>query len=200
MNSPSSVEAAVEGFLNRIDARKRWSLSLSTAVVPESNPFKRTDRKRVRIGNVPFQLNPDARESSGVGYLVTTGVSFSPTVADDLRGVFAASSAAKLYKQPNWNDVSVQGEIGLARLFDKGTASGGLRLGRRWLAADPYSREIGPWMRGRLRLSPRSRLEMNLSASNRDHDQQKAQDGWRLSAKTLMDIYASCANIHRDEP
>ena len=43
---PSSVETAVEGFLNRIDARKRWSLSLSTAVVPESNPVKRTAREQ----------------------------------------------------------------------------------------------------------------------------------------------------------
>ena len=177
---PSSVETAVEGFLDSIDARRRWSLSLSTAVVPESNPVKRTDRKRIRIGGVPFDLNPDARESSGVGYLVTTGASFSPMITDDLRGVFVASSAAKLYKQPDWNDVSAHGEVGLARLFDKGTVAGGLRLGRRWLAADPYSREIGPWMRGRLRLSPETRLEVNASAVNRKHHRQEAQDGWRF--------------------
>ena len=186
---PSSVETAVEGFLNRIDARKRWSLSLSAAVLPESNPAKRTSRERIRIGGVPFRLNPDARESSGVGYLVTTGTSFSPSLADDLRGVFAATSAAKLYKQPDWNDVSLQGEIGVARLFDRGTVSGGLRLGRRWLAADPYSREIGPWMRARRRLSPASRIEMNLSAVNRDHDSQAARDGWQFSARSAW-IYA----------
>ena len=186
---PSSVEAAVEGFLNRIDARKRWSLSLSAAVVPESNPAKRTGRERIRIGGVPFRLNPDARESSGVGYLVTTGASFSPALANDLRGVFAVSSAAKLHKQPDWNDVSLHGEIGLARLFERGTVSGGLRLGRRWLAADPYSREVGPWMRARLRLSPASRLEVNLSAVNRDHDSQDARNGWRFSARPAW-IYA----------
>ena len=187
---PSSVETAVEGFLNRIDARKRWSLSLSAAVVPESNPAKRTGRERIRIGGVPFRLNPDARESSGVGYLVTIGASFSPTITDGLRGVFAVSSAAKLYKQPDWNDVSVHGEIGLAPLFDKWTVSGGLRLGRRWLATDPYSREVGPWMRARRRLSPAaSRLEVDLSAVNRDHDSQAAQDGWRFSARSAW-IYA----------
>ena len=180
---PSSVETAVEAFLDSIDARRRWSLSLSTAVVPESNPVKRTDRKRVRIGGVPFDLNPDARESSGVGYLVTTGASFSPTITGDLRGVFVASSAAKLYKQPDWNDVSVHGEVGLARLFDKGTVSGGLRLGRRWSATDPYSREIGPWMRGRLRLSPETRFEVNVNAVNRNHHKQEAQDGWRFRLK-----------------
>ena len=176
-------EAAVEGFLSRIDARKRWSLSLSAAVLPQSNPVKRTGREQVRIGGVPFRLNPDARASSGVGYLVTTGASFSPVLAADLRGVFAVSSAAKLYKQPDWNDVSLHGETGLARLFDGGTLSGGLRLGRRWLAADPYNREAGPWMRGRVRLSPGHRLELNLSAMHRDHDGQDARNGWRFSAK-----------------
>ena len=186
---PSSVETAVEGFLSRIDARKRWSLSLSAAVVPESNPAKRTGREQIRIGGAPFRLNPDARESSGVGYLVTTGASLSPALADDLRGVFAVSSAAKLYKQPDWNDVSLHGEIGLARLFDRGTLSGGLRLGRRWLAADPYSREAGPWMRARQRLSPASRIEMSLSAVNRDHDSQAARDGWQFSARSAW-IYA----------
>ena len=186
---PSSVETAVEGFLNRIDARKRWSLSLSAAVVPESNPAKRTGRERIRIGGVPFRLNPDSRKLSGVGYLVTTGASFSPPLADDLHGVFAVSSAAKLYKQPDWNDVSLHGEIGVAWLLDRGTVSGGLRLGRKWLAADPYSREAGPWMRGRLRLSPASRFEMNLSAANLDHDSQAARDGWRFSARPAW-IYA----------
>ena len=188
---PSSVEAAVEGFLSRIDARRRWSLSISAAVVPESNPVKRTGREQIRIGGVPFRLNTDARESSGVGYLITTGASFSPSLTDDLRGVFAVSSAAKLYRQPDWNDVSLNGEIGLARLFDRGTVSGGLRLGRRWLAADPYSHEIGPWMRARLRLSPASRFEVNLSAVDRDHDSQDARNGWRFSAKTRMDLHAA---------
>ena len=105
-------------------------------------------------------------------------------ITDDLRGVFVASSAAKLYKQPDWNDVSVQGEVGLARLFDKGTVSGGLRLGQRWWATDPYSHEIGPWMRGRLRLSPKTRIEVNVSAVNRNHHkQQEARDGWRFRLK-----------------
>ena len=180
---PYSVETAVEGFLNRIDARKRRSLFFSVAVIPESNPAKRTGRERVRIGGVPFSLNPDARESSGVGYLVTTGASFSPALAADLRGVFAVSSAAKLYKQPDWNDVTLHGEIGLARLFERAAVSGGLRLGRRWLAAEPYSREFGPWMRARLRLSPASRLDVNLSAVNRDHDSQDARNGWRFAAR-----------------
>ena len=166
-------------------------------MVPESNPAKRTGRERVRIGSVPFTLNPDARESSGVGYLATTGASFSPALADDMRGVFAVSSAAKLYKQPDWNDVSLHGEIGLARLFERATVSGGLHLGRRWLAAELYSREIGPWMRARLHLSPASRLDVNLSAVNRGYDSQDARNGWRFAARSA---WRSRYDVHRNEP
>ena len=54
---PTSVQDAVESWIDRIDARKRWSASLSVSVLPESNPAKRTDNREVRIGGVPFQLD-----------------------------------------------------------------------------------------------------------------------------------------------
>ena len=87
---PSSVETAVENFLARIDARRRWSVSLTGAILPESNPARRSDLEEVRIGGVPFRLNEGSRASSGIGRLVAAGVSFSPVIGTGLRGVLAA--------------------------------------------------------------------------------------------------------------
>lgn len=182
---PSSVENAVEGFLSRIDARRQWSVSMSAAVLPESNPVKRTDSREVYIGGVPFRLNEDARASSGVGTLLTAGGSVSPVVTDNVRGVLAGSAAAKLYKHADWNDASLHGEVGVVRLFDDGTVSAGLRLSRRWLGGERYSRETGPWLRGRVRVSAASRLELSLSAVKRDHYDRPGQDGWRVSARPV---------------
>ena len=182
---PSSVENAVEGFLRGIDARKQWSVSMSAAVLPESNPVKRTESRAVRIGGVPFRLNEDARASSGVGTLFSAGGSVSPVIAEDVRGVLAGSGAAKLYKRSEWNDVSIHSEVGFARLFDKGTASAGLRVGQRWLGGERYSGETGPWLRGRVRFSAASRLELNLSALKRDHHDRPGHDGWRVSARPV---------------
>lgn len=182
---PSSVENAVEGFLSRIDARKRWSVSISAAVLPESNPVKRTESREVLIGGVPFRLNEDARASSGVGMLLSAGGSVSPVISEEVRGVLAGSAAAKLFKQSDRNDVSLHGEVGVARLFDSGTVSAGLRLGQRWLGGERYNRETGLWLRGRVRLSAASRFEMNLSALKRDHHGRSGQDGWRVGARPV---------------
>lgn len=180
---PSSVEDAVERFLGEIDARKRWSFSISGAVLPETNPVKRTDGRKILIGGIPFELDDDARASSGIGFLVSAGGSYSPRIAGDWRGVLALSTASKLYRRSAWNDIVVQGEAGLARLFGRGTASAGIRVGRRWLGGDPYSREIGPWARGRMNLTHAIRLDMDLGASRTVHRGRADLDSWRFSAR-----------------
>ena len=63
---PSSVKDAVESYLNQIDARKRWSASLSVSILPESNPAKRTDSREIRIGGGPVPAQ--RRCAGGVGY------------------------------------------------------------------------------------------------------------------------------------
>ena len=175
---PSSVEAAVESFLRGIDARKRWSVSLSGSMLPET---KRSDREEVLIGGVPFRLSEDARASSGDGALLSAGVSFSPTVSDNVRGVLAASAAAKLYERSDWNDVSISSDIGLARLTDTGSVSGGVRLGRRWVGGDGYRRSLGPWALARLRLSGSLHLGLALDAGYRKHDERPDRDGWSIA-------------------
>ena len=184
---PSSVEGAVEAWLDRIDARKRWSVSLSAAVLPESNPVKRTDAGEVRIGGIPFQLDEDARASSGTGFLLAAGAQHSPFLSDDWRGVLAVSSAAKVHEQSAWNDISVRGDAGVARLFDWGSVSGGMRFDRRWLGADRHSDGIGPWTRGRLRLSPALRIDVALAAERREHAENPGLDGWTVALRPGLD-------------
>ena len=174
---------AVGRILREIDARKRWSFSISGAVLPETNPVKRTGDREVLIGGIPFQLSEDARESSGVGLVISAGGSFSPPIAEDWRGVLALSTASKLYRRSAWNDIFLQGEAGLARLFDPGTASGGVRVGRRWLGGDPYSQEIGPWMRGHVFVMPAVRLDMDLGAGRTIYRGRADLDGWRFSVR-----------------
>lgn len=180
---PSSVDLAARDFLEHIDARKRWSATLSLALAPETNPVKRTGRSTVRIGGAPFVLDEDARAASGTGLFVSSGLSFTSALGDDVRAVLAASTAARLYRRSSWNDVSGEGELGLARLFDRAGLSGGLRVGRRWLASRTYSDSIGPWARGRAGLSNALSLGLSAEADAVSHVDFPDRDGWRLGVR-----------------
>ena len=158
---PASVGAAVEGYLRRLNVRKRWSLSFSVSRLPE---IQRPERETVLIGGVPFRLDEDARSSSGAGWLVSAGGSFSPRLSDDLRGVLGASVATKRYRRSEWDDLSASGDIGLARLFGEGSVSGGLRFGRRWAGGERLHRSIGPWARLRRRLNDSTHVDVALGA------------------------------------
>ena len=180
---PSSVENAVEGFLRRIDARKRRFASLSVSMLPE---IRRPDRAEVLIGGIPFRLDEEARTSSGIGALISAGVSFSPPLTNDLRGVLAASAAAKIYERSTWNDVTVSGDLGIARLFARGSVAGGMRLGRQWTGGDGHHRSLGPWTRLRLQLAEATNFDTAVSAGYRRHDTRHSRDGWRLTASPRL--------------
>ena len=67
---PSSVENAVEGFINAIDSRKRWSLHVSGAILPETNAVRRTDSRTVLEAGPYFDVieaRKDYRSSRLVG-------------------------------------------------------------------------------------------------------------------------------------
>ena len=175
---PASVEAAVEGYLRRLNVRKRWSVSLSASRLPE---IERPERETVLIGGVPFRLDEDARSSSGAGWLVSAGGSFSPRLSDDLRGVLGASVATKRYRRSEWDDFSASGDIGLARLFGEGSVSGGLRFGRRWAGGERLHCSIGPWARLRRRLNDSTHVDVALGAVHRTHESRPDRDGWRVT-------------------
>lgn len=183
---PSSVENAVEGFINTIDARRRWSLHLSGAILPETNAVRRTGNRTVQIGGATFRLNEDAREAPGVGAQLAGGAAFSPGIADDVRGHFALSTAAKLYEKSQWNDISLIGEAGLTRLFDGGALSGGLRLGRRWAGSEGFQSSVGPWASFDRRTSRRTRVRLRTNLDYRSHDERDDLDGWRLAVNSSL--------------
>lgn len=176
---PSSVEAEVERFLRRIDARRRWSASFGANLLPET---RRPRRESVLIGGVPFRLDEEARTSSGPGVLLSGGVSFSPQLSAFHRGVFAVSAAAKAYERSSWNETRATAELGAARLLNDGSVSGGLRMGRVWTGGDPERTTLGPWTRLGWQVSGSTRIDVALDANRRRHDTSETKDGWRLAA------------------
>ena len=75
------------------------------------------------------------------------------------------------------NDTSVSADIGISRLFDAGSVSGGLRMGRRWSAGERFHSSLGPWAQVRRRYSGSTEIDMALSSMYRTHDG-RSRPGW----------------------
>ncbi len=180
-NLPLSVESAVVEFLRQIDARKPWSASFSFSVLPESNTLRRSDLKVVSIGGLPFQLDQDSRPSSGVGGLVSAGVSHSPNISSNLRGLLAISGAAKIYERSEWNDVTVAADIGLSHHYGRRSLSEGFRFGWQWIGGERFRQSLGIWTQMRWQLSRSVEFEFPISVEYRKYDTQTYRDGSQIS-------------------
>ena len=120
-------------------------------------------------------------------------------IGGDLRGVVAGSAAGKFFRNDDWNDISVQGDFGIARLFDRGNVSGGIRYSQRWLGGERYSLGLGPWVRGRKGLSPKTEADFSLSAEHLEHTSQVGMDGWTLRLRSGLDYAFSASTSSRLE-
>ena len=184
---PTSVRNAVESYLDHIDSRKLWSASFSVSVLSDSNPAKLTDDQEIEIGGVPFQLNNESRGASGKGLFISTGIQYSPVIGEDMRGVVAGSAAGKFYRNKNFNDFTLQSDLGVARLFEGGETAGGIRYSQRWLATERYSTGFGPWARTRFRLSPKLEANLALSVVRFKHPARADMDGQTVRLRTSLD-------------
>ena len=178
---PVPVEEEVGRYLNAIDARKRWSGYFSVALLPESNAARRTDSEAVDIGGFRFQLNDDARSASGTGLQLSFGGTYSPVLADRLRGHLGLSTVARIHEDSELNDIAVTGQAGLTRLHETGSMSGGVQAGRRWIGAEGFQRSIGLWGRVNHRNSERVRTSIRTELDFRRHDDNPDRDGWRAA-------------------
>ena len=196
---PTSVRNAVESYLDHIDSRKLWSTSLSVSVLSESNPAKLTDSREVKIGGIPFQLGDESRAASGKGLFISTGIQYSPVISEDMRGVVAGSAAGKFYQNDNFDDITLQSDLGIARLFEGGETAGGIRYSQRWLATERYSTGLGPWARTRFRLSPKLEANLSLSVVRFKHPVQADMDGQTARFRTSLDYAFSAQTSTRLE-
>ena len=189
----------MDEFLRRIDARKRWSVSVSAAILPESNPARRTESEEVRVGNAPFRLGKDAQVVFRCGQARRRR---RVVLACDRRR--PAGIARGVGGGEALRPIGLERHIGIRRYRADAPVgpgqwmSGGLRLGRRWLGGDPDHRSLGPWGRMGRRLSGSTRLDVDVSALHRNHDTRGFLDGWRFSlrpglrhtldARTLIEV------------
>lgn len=169
--------------------RNRWELAEPREWVdlPDTTGFDISDGQ-IADGRFTATLTgTDTNENAALGESMrgyegdVLGEFYGPN-AEEVGGVINATR----YERSDWNDTTVSSDTGVARLFDAGSVSGGLRVGRRWSGGERFHSSLGPWTRVRLRVSGSTELGVALSAAYRAHDESRSRDGWRIVASPRL--------------
>ncbi|MFN4100000.1 MAG: surface lipoprotein assembly modifier [Pararhodobacter sp.] len=169
---------AVARYQDRIEARRRWEANFSFAMVPESNPGRRTSAETVAIGGLDWVLDEQADSATG---LETSGrLTYLPRLSRDVSGRISTYFSGRFFENSALNDITLGTEIGLLARADRGRVfGGGLSASRRWLGSSGFSQAVGLYGTAETRVGPRVRLGLRADLDRVTHDYLPGRDGHR---------------------
>ncbi|MCB1885278.1 MAG: DUF560 domain-containing protein [Geminicoccaceae bacterium] len=178
---PEPVVANVRNFLAQIKSRRRYAFDFDFAIAPDTNVNAATSQRQVELYDLPFQLDDNAREKSGVGIDVSTSGRYDVPVVPGLLVRQTASLRRVDYEGGNFDDTNLAYSVGPVLRQGNTEVTAAALLGRRWYSDDGYSYYYG--LRGgwQSRVADRLDLALGVQAYNLKYDDAKRLDGPRFS-------------------
>ena len=184
-NPPAGVALNVNRFLNRIRARKRWSLNLGAAVAPDTNIGAGSDERIIYIDFagqlLPFRRDQEELTSSGIGLSAWVGGEYQYPVAERWRLRAGGNLSRKEYRESQFDQMTLTGHVGPRWLIGRTSEASLLLSGlHQWTGSgieEPSHHDIGFRVEGRHRMGPRTTLNGRLSWHRRKYDEQEGRDG-----------------------
>ncbi len=175
---PETVRASALAFLDRIRRRKRWSVTGSVAVVPDTNINARTDAREILLfGSQRATLSDDARRTSGVGVNVNMSGGYEGRVSPDLRFRVGGGLQTRTYRESDFNEQIVNLYAGPRFLFDKFDLRPDVTARQRWLGGTAYSLALGIGLSGNWLVGQTWRLGASLSRERIDYEEGNLGEG-----------------------
>jgi tetratricopeptide (TPR) repeat protein len=178
---PAEVQENVRRFSTSLQTTKRRGLTLELASGPDSNINRATSAQYVDTIIAPFELDPNARRQSGVGFTIGAQA-FTRNAIGSTDLQTRAGIQADLFDKTRFNDIEFAADIGpeLHTRFGQIRPAGVHE--RRWYGGSPYSTGWGGSLNWVFKTGARSQLELNAARVKQDIKTNDVQDGWRTSA------------------
>lgn len=180
-NLPLTVARFVDRLSASLQATKPFGIHVELALAPDSNINRAT--RSDTLGTVFGDFALDQKTRSGVGAGVRVMVQARRLFAGNLTLVARAGADANLYRDKEFNDISLdlsggpEWRIGRTRL----TAEGG--FGQHWFGMEPYQRSARVAGSATQAIGAVSQARLDLAARWTDNFINDLQDGCGLSAR-----------------
>ena len=178
---PAAVALNVNRFLNIMRARKRWSLRLGAAVLPDTNLGAGSDERIIYINGLPFRRDQEELTSSGVGISAWLGGEYQYPLGESWRLRGGGDISRKEYRESRFDQMTVSGHVGPRWLIGRTSEMSLLLSGiHHWTGSgleEPSHHDIGLRIEGRHRLNRRTTVNARLSRHERRYDERTHLDG-----------------------
>ena len=178
---PPEVQQNVRRFSTSLQSSKRRGFMLEMSSGPDSNINRATSAQFVDTIIAPFQLDPNARQQSGVG-LAIGGQAFMRNAIGSTDLQSRAGFHADFFDKARFNDVELAIDVGPELATSLGQIRPALLHERRWYGGDPYSAGFGASINWVATVDARTQLELNAARVRQNIRPNDGQDGWRTSA------------------
>ncbi|MGE0409565.1 MAG: surface lipoprotein assembly modifier [Amphiplicatus sp.] len=184
---PETIEN-IRLFLALIEKRKSWRISASLAIAPDSNVNAGPEDPTITLFGLPFELDEDARRTSGIGLSSTLSAEAYPRLRGPLRLEVRASAAFTDYQNKQFDDLFVAAEAGPQLQLGDLRASALATASRRVFGGEGYSRSLGGRLAFTKGVTSRMDVTLRLSGAFTRYDEARLRDG---------PVYAAALGLHR---
>lgn len=186
---PPAVIANIARFREALRARRAWRFNLNFGIVPDSNINSATDKERVDILGLPFQLDPGARARSGTGIIAGGDASIRVFRESRVPLYLAAYGRMVNYNGSDFDDIYVGGEAGPEFRISGGRLRAATTGLNRWYGGDQLVTSLGGRLVFDKVIGGKWGLEASLAARHNDYARRADVDGWDIEAA----LSANCA-------
>lgn len=113
---PDQVATNIDRFLAVIRRRRTWSADVAVGLAPDSNINGGSRNDTVMVAGLPFELSSEAKETSGVGVLISTNAERFLPIGDDWALKVRGSLIRRDFRKSQFDDMTLRTSVGaLAR-------------------------------------------------------------------------------------
>ena len=177
---PEAVKANVQRFLVQIRARRRWTMYMGAALLPDTNIGSGTDEETIYINflgvELPFDFQPaEETTTSGIGASLWAGGEYQHPLGPRLRLRAGGDVARREYAGRRFDSTFLSLHAGPRWLVDRRTEASVLASARRrWEGTSIDHDALGARIEARRRLAPR--VTANARASWHHRDSRSSRD------------------------
>ena len=184
---PEVVIQNINAFIYAIRQRKQYELRLDFGVSPDTNVTSGPATNEVLLFGLPFQLDEQARQKSGIGFVVSAYGEYLARLseANNHRWRAGGSFFRSEYSGSSIDDMQLRLFTGPQLRDDRYDLSILGVVSKRWFGNEPYNEGFGPRIEGGWIAAPRWRIDANIEALRLLHRTQTFLDGYNIAGNTF---------------